>query len=134
MGFGSFLQFDEIMPAEHDQILDAPTPKSDKFAKAAFKYFVINIILMLVSFTGNLMLGRKIIEGEAYEIFFALTIVGMFVCSCMGIAKSFRSFTAKEPGNAKKMMGLIGNLFFLVLFLALMGMNIMDFNRAFNAQ
>ncbi|MEM7104765.1 MAG: hypothetical protein AAF502_16630 [Bacteroidota bacterium] len=122
------------MKEEHDQILDAPTPKSDKFAQASFRYFVINIILLLVSSFGNILVNRQILKGEVFEISFALTIVGMFVCSCLGVAKSVRSFREREPGNAKKIIGLIGNLFFLVLFLSLIGMNIMDFNRQFGAQ
>ena len=94
-----------------------------------FQFGIITVVCFLIFLLLKGIAGAEYISIETYTYLGGFIMILAVVSSLIGFFYAMKSL--KEPKSVKKMIGLIINIIFVLLFLVTTVINIIDFNNTF---
>ncbi len=98
----------------------------------AFKYFLANLVCLIVLLGITYNFSGRLQEGLVENIFMFFVLV-YFALSILGFRNSVLSIFKKEKWNIKKAIAVFGNFVFFGILLSLLIFNIMDLVRFYQS-
>jgi len=99
-----------------------------KKTKRAFRYFLANLLCVILLLGMTFRFGGRLQEGLVENIFMFFVLV-YFALSILGFRSSILSIFKKEKWNVKKIVGVFGNFVFFGILLSQLVFNVMDLMR-----
>lgn len=103
-----------------------------KKTKRAFRYFLANLLCLILLLGMTFRFGGRLQEGLVENIFIFFVLV-YFALSILGFRNSVLSIFKKEKWNIKKAIAVFGNFVFFGILLSLLIFNIMDLVRFYQS-
>jgi len=109
-----------------NEILDADKEISYHYSNKSYQNFKQAFFIYLFFIIGVLIAVFTDFQRDILTIIFGFPILAAILLSFLGFFRGIRSILQQEPSNRKMMIGLIGNLILISLFLYLIITNIID--------
>lgn len=99
---------------------------NQKYSKLSFQILLVSILLTFISFLFAFLRIKGVISINSMEKIMLMISILMFISILNGLIFLLKSIIKKEDNSAFKVIGIIGNTFYFMIFLGMIGFIIND--------